>query len=147
MEQEEKLEDDENNKYWSNLEKIYVHDVYEQISSKYDELLRLSQTNLIQEKFSSIELEQIEIDGENFDDEVYSDDDEISVKKIHANKLRQALLRKNHGNNKLINAKCNSSDGATKKKCNLWPKVKKFLLELEPYSLIGKLFSFFKCFF
>jgi hypothetical protein len=36
--------EDREEKYWSNLEKVYVHNVYENISSKYDEFLKLSRS-------------------------------------------------------------------------------------------------------
>lgn len=39
------METEQEEKYYSKLEKIYVHNVYESISSQYDEFFKLSQIN------------------------------------------------------------------------------------------------------
>jgi hypothetical protein len=54
---------DKEEKYWSNLEKLYVHNVYEKISHRYDEFLRMSTTS-----------------GNNYDEEQSSDAETTIIK-------------------------------------------------------------------
>ena len=57
---------DKEEKYWSNLEKLYVHNVYEKISHRYDEFLRMSTTT----------------SGNNYDEEQSSDAETTIIKAI-----------------------------------------------------------------
>jgi hypothetical protein len=45
---------DKEEEYWSKLEKKYVHDVYERISSKYDEFQRLDDPNTVDKENTNI---------------------------------------------------------------------------------------------
>jgi hypothetical protein len=87
-------------KYWSKLETIYVHQVYENISNKYEELF-----------------------------------------KIHSLSSRTSTLTNDTELHENPDKRDNSNaDGKHKKsKYNAWPNVKRFLLELESYSLIGNI--------
>jgi hypothetical protein len=120
---------DEESKYCSNLERVYVHEVYEKISSKYDELLNLSQRSAF---------ERLHIWHDHSENDPNK---QIDSPSNTAESLREAF--KDSKNNKLNSADLNGSlndDFKTPSafKCNIWPKVKKFLLNIEPYSLIGK---------
>ncbi len=100
--------------YWSNLEKVYVHNVYESISSKYDEFL----DNQVKQKKRNFSLNNC-LDN-NADTDLTKQLSEID---LNENKNVSAAQRK-------VEEKT--------KKCNVWPKVRDFLIKLEPCSLIGK---------
>lgn len=84
-------------RYWSKLEKIYVHQVYENISSKYEELFKTQSSS----SRTSTLTNEAELDGNKFKEN------------------------------------SNAQVKHKKSKYSAWPNVKRFLLELAPYSLIG----------
>lgn len=108
------MEEDE--KYWSNLEKIFVHNVYERISSKYDELLHLSQI-----KHQTDTNTDVNDSTSRFENRI-----------IMARKKSELEINKKEKKDK---------NGTISNRKNEWPKVRLFLLQIEPYSLIGKFFS------
>lgn len=102
---------DEDEKYWSNLERVYVHNVYESISSKYDEFFKLSQIRYYNKNHTN-------------------NDNTDSDSNLNSPKLKKPLQLsklKNLENHKHKN----------QHKHNEWPKVRQFLLQIDPYSLIG----------
>ncbi|RNA39036.1 putative tRNA methyltransferase 9 [Brachionus plicatilis] len=105
------MEEDE--KYWSNLEKIFVHNVYERISSKYDEFSQHGQ------KKNQNEAQNEENIRENCDDDYGI----VNVKKNPKLTFKKNLKQK--------------QNGILSRKKNEWPKVRLFLIHIEPYSLIA----------
>lgn len=93
-------------KYWKNLEKLFVHNVYDEISPYYDDDVFAS-TNI--EKNQTIYTE--------------AQNEQHQEEKQQTNHYKARSVTFSHHN-------------------AAWRKVKKFLLELEPHSLvadIGKL--------
>jgi len=84
-------------RYWDKLENIYVHQVYENISSKYEELFKTQSSS---SRTSTL-----------------TNENELDKDKSNENSNAQVIHKKS--------------------KYNAWPNVKRFILELEPYSLIG----------
>lgn len=105
---------EENERYWSNLEQLFVHNVYERISSKYDEFLQYNQNK----RHSGINREHFASSNCGLDSEKNIENTTIVLKK-HLNEKQ---------------------NGSSSCKRNEWPKVRSFLLHMEPYSLIGKHF-------
>jgi SAM-dependent methyltransferase len=97
---------DEEEKYWRDFEKVYVHNVYECISSKIDEFEEISKNNPKKTTDSA----------ENGTD-INSKDNLFTAQ--NKDGLDNRLRIKNE------------------KSHQPWPKVKKFLLKLEPNSLIA----------
>jgi hypothetical protein len=113
----------EEEKYCSNLERVYVHEVYEKISSKYDELLNLSQRSAF---------ERLHVSPGHPAADGRSEPQSLAANKADA--LREAF-KESRRSKSSKNEQLKTSSAF---KCNIWPKVKKFLLNIEPYSLIGK---------
>ena len=103
--------------YWSNLEKIYVHDVYESISSKYDEFLNIKNQEKRKKRNSSL--------NNSFEKSVTS----CFTKQFSVIELNEkGDLSKKYRN---------IEEKPKQKKQNVWPKIKDFLTKLEPGSFIG----------
>ena len=123
------MEDKDNSElYWSTLEKIYVHNVYENISSKYDEFFKLSNQNIkIKKKQRNTSLSGgVEKENNNHIDSATKRLSEID---LTSNEEKAASNKFKNEHNNLHK----------KLKHNAWPKVKTFLVELEPNSLIGSM--------
>lgn len=103
--------------YWSKLEKIYVHDVYESISSKYDEFLNIKNQEKRKKRNSSL--------NNSFEQSVTS----CFTKQFSVIELNEKgdLSEKDR----------NIEEKQKQKKQNVWPKIKDFLTKLEPGSFIG----------
>lgn len=112
---------EENEIYWSNLEKLFVHNVYERISSRYDDFLRYNENKY-----------QSETNHEHFEDPNSDlNNNNLDNKKdiVNTNIPKEQISLKNN-----FKEKYNKSLSSKK---NEWPKVRSFLLRLEPYSLVG----------
>jgi hypothetical protein len=116
---------DNEDKLASNLEKLYVHNVYENISSKYDEFFKLScnqiklnrnQNGLLLDTNANENLTTIATNNALTETNNCSD---VNNNKSHVSSKYKYKLQQSN-------------------KQNTWPKVKQFLLQLEPYSLLGK---------
>lgn len=77
---------DDEEKYYSNLEQLYVHNVYESISHNYDEFFKISRQNL---------------------------------------------------NKNEINESDQQVTNPEQQKYRAWPKVKQFIMNLDPYSFVA----------
>lgn len=155
---------DKEERYWSNLEKVYVHNVYENISSRYDDFLKLSKLSYYESK-----------DGEDWSDSSNKEtssksksedqkliittnsngikycqlDNEINCLTLDLNNNNNNLsninspgLKLKHKQFKVVQSVHNGGGGSHNhkhSKHNPWPKVKKFILKLERYSLIGRI--------
>ena len=104
--------------YWSKLEKIYVHDVYENISTKYDEFLSFSNEIKNKKRICSL--------NNSFEQSVTTSRliKQFSEIELNENENSSKKNRKFEEKIKL-------------KKSNVWPKIKDFLKKLEPGSFIG----------
>ena len=125
---------DEEEKYWSNLEQIYVHNVYEQISTKYDELLNLSQKFQEQNSMGEECVDKVSKRAEN---------EIIKSSKSKADSLREVYRssKTSKNNERTLSNQFSFGKNEIRHICNLWPKVKKFIQKIEPYSLIGTIYS------
>ncbi|CAF0712529.1 unnamed protein product [Brachionus calyciflorus] len=103
---------DEDENYWSNLEQVFVHNVYERISSKYDEFLKLSQVRHTNDN-----------DLNNNDVDKLINNENYAFKLKHLKSVYKKQIEKKNGNIQFKN--------------NEWPKVRHFILQIEPYSLIA----------
>jgi tRNA (uracil-5-)-methyltransferase TRM9 len=125
---------DKEEKYFNDLERVYVHDVYEKISSRYDELLSLSQRSAFERRC----LRHISSSDRTEDDQT-SKADELreSFKGSRAHKQRIKSDDFTCFSSSLKNDLPLPPSRTTVTKNNLWPKVKKFVNEIEPFSLIA----------
>jgi ubiquinone/menaquinone biosynthesis C-methylase UbiE len=114
------LEIDEE-KYWTNLEKLYVHDVYEKISHQYDQFFDLN-------KKVRHQLEQDE-------EKLNADDISIEAKKNFQIK-RQIQSASSPLKQKQVNGE-KKVKKSSQKNYRAWPRVKKFLMQLDAYSIVA----------
>lgn len=112
---------DEDDKYWSNLEKIYVHNVYENISSKYDEFFKQGQERFLSKQNRNKSSSNLIYNNSSSDLDALIKPNKCALK---CSKFKLKKQIENHNNN-------------NQQKHNEWPKVRQFLLQIEPYSLIG----------
>ena len=116
---------DEEERYWCRLERIYVHDVYESISSQYDEFLKYAK---IMNNSSSVDLDD--------DNEAKEKEKDKSDPSTPRNALSpQSSIKSNNHSNKLLKKKKRMPTRRVAHKP--WPNVTNFLLQLEPYSLVA----------
>lgn len=106
----------EEEKYWRDFEKVYVHNVYECISSKIDEFEELTKNGCNNDQ-KIIKSSSTDPENPSLQNGMIVSKDLLTVEKT--NGLNQSLKNKN------------------KRSHQPWPKVKKFLLKLEPNSLIA----------
>lgn len=122
---------DDEDKLASNLETIYVHNVYENISSKYDEFFKLS-CNQIKQNRNQNGLKT------------------SSNENLATTATNSAIITETNNcsdeNNNTITINSNNKNHVSSKyryklqqgsKQNTWPKVKQFLSQLDAYSLLG----------
>ena len=109
---------DEEERYWCRLERIYVHDVYESISSQYDEFL----------KYAKIMSSSVDLDDNNETKENDKSDPSTPRNALSP----QSSIKTNHA--KLKKKKRIPTRRVAHKP---WPNVTNCLLQLEPYSLVA----------
>lgn len=154
---------DKEEKYWSKLEKIYVHNVYENISSRYDEFLKISKlryygsrdfddttnencddvnnnnANVLDNHQCRQAKSQLAINGSNGllnHTETTNNEGESNLIINGCAKLHSTSSSPNLKLKKRLNLK--NLNTSTKQKHNAWPKVEKFIRHLDEYSLVGK---------
>ena len=127
--------------YWSTLEKIYVHNVYENISSKYDEFLKLSSQNRQKKRNNSYSAKSTTdtatCEQQNEQTSLAKQISDIDLTHI-TNETHTNTPNDTNNTSKHHRTKSEKSNHAPKQlKHNAWPKVKNFLLQLEANSLVA----------
>ena len=125
---------DKEEDFWKNLEKIYVHNVYESISYKYDEFLKLDQ---IQNNNHYSKSGQEDGKLKTNLPHIQNDISNVTTNNLIASS-NEFLIENNQAStsNKLKCAK-NGSNFKTLRKYKAWPKVDQFLQKLEPNSFVA----------
>lgn len=162
---------DREEQYWSNLEKLYVHNVYEKISHRYGEFIKLSDldfnnNNHKKDESSDVELvveEKCKIVPDNHHHHHNHHHNHHHQNGIDSSLVKDDILLNGHlplSTNLTLDLGANGSNTSntigshpsvikikqknfrpTKSirhsKHSPWPKVKKFLLQLDRFALIG----------